>query len=155
MAQQPTLASLFTTIDVSRSTTLPASPPPSGGDSEQTALLRQLVEGMERQNRLLEEMAGHMAAPQRQRASQMEQWRKANPALSRQCREAAEILGRVQTDFLQHLADEVESNGDRFGDGGSEFFLNEFVDRFGPRLAHLTGVLQVLGQLGNYQPTPE
>jgi hypothetical protein len=26
--------------------------------------------------------------------------------------------------------------------------LNEFVDRFGPRLAHLNGVLQVLSQLG-------
>ena len=25
--------------------------------------------------------------------------------------------------------------------------LNEFVDRFGPRLAHLNGVLQVLSQL--------
>jgi len=28
-----------------------------------------------------------------------------------------------------------------------EFMLNEFVDRFGPRLAHLNGVLQVLSQL--------
>ena len=28
-----------------------------------------------------------------------------------------------------------------------EFMLNEFVDRFGPRLAHLNGLLQVLSQL--------
>ena len=37
-------------------------------------------------------------------------------------------------------------------DGGesmaeSEYMLSEFVDRFGPRLAHLNGVLQVLSQL--------
>jgi hypothetical protein len=31
--------------------------------------------------------------------------------------------------------------------------LNEFVDRFGPRLAHLNGVLQVLAQLGSGEPT--
>jgi len=28
-----------------------------------------------------------------------------------------------------------------------EFVFNEFVDRFGPRLAHLNGVLQMLSQL--------
>jgi hypothetical protein len=30
--------------------------------------------------------------------------------------------------------------------------LNEFVDRYGPRLAHLNGVLQVLAQLGSTPP---
>ena len=30
-----------------------------------------------------------------------------------------------------------------------DFMLNEFVDRFGPRLAHLNGVLQVLSQLSS------
>jgi hypothetical protein len=34
-----------------------------------------------------------------------------------------------------------------------EFMLNEFVDRFGPRLAHLNGVLQVLAQLSS-APNP-
>ena len=34
-----------------------------------------------------------------------------------------------------------------------EFMLNEFVDRFGPRLAHLNGVLQVLSQLSAMQNT--
>jgi hypothetical protein len=30
-----------------------------------------------------------------------------------------------------------------------EFVLNEFIDRFGPRLAHLNGVIQVLAQLSS------
>ena len=34
-----------------------------------------------------------------------------------------------------------------------EFMMNEFVDRFGPRLAHLNGVLQVLAQLGTSDAT--
>ena len=28
-----------------------------------------------------------------------------------------------------------------------EFMLTEFIDRFGPRMAHLNGILQVLSQL--------
>ena len=46
---------------------------------------------------------------------------------------------------------EISDNVDALMDG--EFMLNEFVDRFGPRLAHLNGVLQVLAQLGS-SPTP-
>ena len=30
--------------------------------------------------------------------------------------------------------------------------LSEFVDRFGPRMAHLNGILQVLAQLGSGVP---
>jgi hypothetical protein len=39
----------------------------------------------------------------------------------------------------------VVDNEESLVDG--EFMLNEFVDRYGPRLAHLNGVLQVLSQL--------
>jgi hypothetical protein len=57
---------------------------------------------------------------------------------------------RVQTQFLEKLTDEVAENEDSLVDG--DFMLSEFVDRFGPRLAHLNGVLQVLAQLGNGVP---
>ena len=60
-------------------------------------------------------------------------------------------MGRVQTEFLSTLAAEVVENEDSLVDG--EFMLNEFVDRFGPRLAHLNGVLQVLSQLSSV-PAP-
>jgi hypothetical protein len=36
---------------------------------------------------------------------------------------------------------------------GGEFLLNEFLDRYGPRLAHLNGVIQVLAQLSSV-PNP-
>ena len=46
---------------------------------------------------------------------------------------------------------EINDNVDSLMDG--EFMLNEFVDRFGPRMAHLNGLLQVLAQLSS-TPTP-
>ena len=113
------------------------------------ALLRQLVVGQEQQNQLLKELNHQLSAAQRQRAQELGQWKDANPELARCCRSAAETLSRVQTQFLQNLTEEIETHEECLMDG--EFMLNEFVDRFGPRLAHLNGVLQVLSQL-SYAP---
>jgi molecular chaperone DnaK (HSP70) len=114
-------------------------------------LMLQLVAGQNRQNQLLEELVNHMSAAQKQRQVELGQWKEANPELSRACRRAAETLSRVQTQFLDSLTYEVSENEDVLLDG--EFMLNEFVDRFGPRLAHLNGVLQVLSQLSSVQNT--
>jgi len=115
------------------------------------ALLRQMIAGQSKQTQLLEELLQQQNAAQRQRANELGQWKQANPGLARCCRTAAETLSRVQTQFLQNITDEVLENEDSLMDG--EFMLNEFVDRYGPRLAHLNGVLQVLSQLSSV-PTP-
>lgn len=110
-------------------------------------LLRQLVVGQERQNELLEELVDQMHATQRQRTAELAQWRRANPELANECRVAAEVLSEVQTEFLSAMTEEVSENQDVLRDG--EFMMNEFVDRFGPRLAHMNGILQVLSQLSS------
>jgi len=51
----------------------------------------------------------------------------------------------VQSEFLSTLTAEIEDNAEDLKDG--DFVFNEFVDRYGPRLAHLNGVLQMLSQL--------
>ena len=107
--------------------------------------LKDLIKGQERQNQLLEELIRQMNAGQRQRTQELNQWKSANPQLASSCRLAAEALGRVQSQFLFQITEEVRDNEEHLADG--EFMLQEFVDRFGPRLAHLNGVLQVLAQL--------
>jgi hypothetical protein len=119
-------------------------------DSEMTALLKQLVVGQQRQNEMLEELIDQMGAAQRQRAAELGQWREANPALARRCRAAAEALSQVQTEFLENITIDIKENYENMLDG--DFALNEFVDRYGPRLAHLNGVLQVLSQLSSVAP---
>lgn len=109
-------------------------------------LLRQLVVGQQQQSRLLEQLIQQNAAMHQQRAGELQQWKTANPELSRACRRAAETLSEVQTQFLENLTEEIADTGEHLIEG--EYMLNEFVDRFGPRLAHLNGVLQVLAQLG-------
>lgn len=142
----PQREAFFTHIDVSAH---PASSKenPNDPNHEVVVLLQHMIAGQERQNELLEELVQQTGNSQRQRSNELTQWKEANPHLARRCRRAAEALSNVQTEFLTNLTEEVADNAEHFLEG--EFMLNEFVDRFGPRLAHLNGVLQVLSQLSS------
>lgn len=139
---------LFSQVDVS-----------SGGHAhshlspreEQTELLREVLAAQDRTNELLEDLANTLVATQKQRASELHQWRNAHPALATACREAAEALTRVQIEYLDRMTEEINETCDDMIEG--EFLLNEFVDRYGPRLAHLNSVIQVLAQLSSV-PNP-
>jgi len=119
--------------------------------NEVVTLLKQLLDEQRRQTDMLSELKDEVNAQQRQRANELGQWKQQNPELARNCRLAAEALSRVQAQFLDNLTEEVNDSEDGLLEG--EFLLNEFVDRFGPRLAHLNGVLQVLSQLSSV-PNP-
>jgi hypothetical protein len=134
----------YSQIEVSQAG-YPATPAPGGASGEVVLLLKELLAAQDRQNELLEEVVTQLGSTQRQRANELGNWKQANPGLARNCRVAAEALSRVQTEYLISLTQEISENYETLRDG--EFMLNEFVDRFGPRLAHLNGLLQVLSQL--------
>lgn len=138
---------MFSQIDVTTGPYVHQSASARDAAHEQTQLLREILSAQDRQNELLEELVNHLSGSQKQRATELGQWKQANPHLARNCRMAAEALGKVQTEFLGSLTREINDNYETLIDG--EFMLNEFVDRFGPRLAHLNGLLQVLSQLSS------
>ena len=144
---RPATASLFTQVEISPDSVGTRSAEVGLQHHEQTNLLRDILTAQDRQNELLEELVSVVGASQRQRNADLNQWKQANPALARNCRKAAEALSRVQAEFLNTLTEEIAENADSMMEG--EFMLSEFVDRFGPRLAHLNGVLQVLSQLSS------
>jgi hypothetical protein len=121
--------------------------------TEQTELLREVLAAQDRTNELLEELVGIMATAHKQRLQELHQWKNANPRLSAACREAAEALSRVQVEYLERITEEIHDTAEDMVYG--EFALNEFVDRFGPRLAHLNGVIQVLAQLSSASQAPQ
>lgn len=139
---------LFSQVDVSSAT---HAAPVAASREEQSELLREILAAQDRTNDLLEELGSVLAATQKQRASELNQWRNAHPALAGACREAAEALTRVQIEYLERMTEEINDTSDDMVEG--EFLLNEFVDRYGPRLAHLNGVIQVLAQLSSL-PNP-
>ncbi len=143
--------SLYSQIDVAHGALAAGGTSGTGGAGEGVSLLREILAAQDRQNDLLEELVNHFCSAQRQRASELGNWKQANPGLARSCRMAAEALSKVQTEYLMGLTQEIGENYESLRDG--EFMLNEFIDRFGPRLAHLNGLLQVLSQLSS-TPSP-
>lgn len=80
----------------------------------------------------------------------MEYDRKRRPPsgqLAESCRYAFEALTQVQVAYLDQITREINDNEEAMAEG--EYAFNEFVDRFGPRLAQLNGVIQVLATLGS------
>ena len=116
-------------------------------DMDQNELLREVLAAQDRTNEILEELVGIMASAHKQRLQELHQWKNANPRLAESCREAAEALSRVQVEYLERMTEEINDTAEDMACG--EFMMNEFVDRFGPRLAHLNGVIQVLAQLSS------
>ena len=143
MSQSHSLHTIFSQVDVSAG----SSSRSSSGAVEQAELLREVLAAQDRTNEILEELVSVMATQQKQRAQELHQWRNANPRLAESCRNAAEALSRVQVEYLDRMTEEINDTAEDLVDG--EFVLNEFVDRFGPRLAHLNGVIQVLAQLSS------
>lgn len=141
--------SYFAQFDVSPQVPQAAERP----DNVVMGMMSRMLAAQERQNELLEELVQHMGAAQRQRANELCQWKKANPGLARQCRDAAEAMSHVQAEFLNEMTDEINENEDGLID--SSYLLNDLVDRYGPRLAHLNGVLQVLSQLSSATGAPQ
>ena len=152
MTQEPRQTpALFTHVDVTSGASGDAASMQPNGEGIMIGLMQQLVAGQQRHNELLEELVKQLGTTQRQRANELGQWKKANPDLAKSCRTAAESLSQAQTRFLESLTEDISENGECLMDG--EFMLNEFVDRYGPRLAHLNGVLHVLSQLSSV-PNP-
>jgi len=141
-------ASLYTQVDI---TAGQQTPHVRDRRDEHLELLQDILAAQDRSNELLEELVAAMGAAQKQRVAELNQWKQANPELAQSCRRAAEGLSQVQIHFLDKMTEEVNDTLDGLMDG--EFMLTEFVDRYGPRLAHLNGVIQVLAQLSSI-PNP-
>ena len=113
--------------------------------------LRRMIAQQDKTNDLLQELIQQSRIQQQARQSELERWKQSNPELARSCRDAVDVLSDVQNEFLQSLTNEVDENEYSLRD--SDYMLQEFVDRYGPRLAHLNGVLQVLSQLAEKDPS--
>ena len=88
-----------------------------------------------------------------QRARQIadiERWRAGHAQVLDVSRETLEKLEQVHAALMNDMARYVEDNHENLLEG--DFSLSDFVDRFGPRLAHLNTMLAVLRPLAASNP---
>lgn len=138
---------VFTQLDISANSVTSGSNLSLGSDPNETnRLLRDMIALQMKSCELLAELVNQVSLQQRQRIAELKAWKEANPELAKSCRQAAESLSKVHAEFLASIARDAAENADDFTD--SEYALGEFIDRYGPRLAHFNGVLQLFAQLG-------
>jgi len=143
---------VFTQFEISASSVASGSNPALNADPNETnRLLRDMIALQMKSCELLAELVNQVSLQQRQRVAELKAWKEANPELATSCRQAAESLSKVHTEFLASIARDAAENAEDFTD--SEYALGEFIDRYGPRLAHFNGVLQLFAQLG--APLPQ
>ncbi len=136
-------------IDVSSTTPVPAEPPtsPPPNSSEVVELLRQILEVQREQLAHQRAAAAAHDMTARWRAF-LARWQHEFPDLSDGCRRAIPLLersyGQLISDLTDRLGDEEALDND--------FALQEFLDRYGMRLAQLGTILNLVAPLAEAGP---
>lgn len=121
--------------------------------SQTLELQRQSLE-MQRQQLELSREAAQLTREQRARqVAEIERWQASHEPVLDNCRQALGQLEQVHAGLMRDLSEYVAENHENLVEG--DFALSDFVDRFGPRLAHLNTMLAVLRPLAAAPRKPE
>ena len=114
---------------------------------------RQSIQLQQQQLELAKE-ATQIAREQRARQiAELERWQNGHERVLDQCRDSLGQLEQVHSALMGELVNHVAEHHENLLDG--DFALTDFVDRFGPRLAHLNTMLAVLRPLAAAARKPE
>jgi hypothetical protein len=154
-------------MEVSPTGQSPTSTPPPNPNNDPVALLHALLalqsQTLEVQKLILQNQqhqlelareAAHVAREQRSRQmAELERWQAGHDRVVDQCRESLGQLEQVHSALMGELVNHVAEHHENLVEG--DFALTDFVDRFGPRLAHLNTMLAVLRPLAAAARKPE
>jgi hypothetical protein len=121
---------------------------PEGGMGSNDIVIRLLHEILQTQRQQVElsrEMLQLSKEGRQRQHAELEAWQRENQHVVDRCREVLGTLSRVHSGMLSDIADYIRENEDTLLD--NEFSISEFVDRFGPRMHHLSAMLGVLKQV--------
>lgn len=141
-------------IDVSSAAPCPAAEPPakSSETPETVELLRQLLEVQREQLACQRAAAAAHDMTARWRAF-LTRWQPDFPDLADNCRKALPHLERCYGQLLRDLTDKLNDEDEHGLD--NDFALQEFLDRFGMRLAQLGTILNLVAPLADAANTSQ
>jgi hypothetical protein len=131
-------------FDVVGAAPSPAPQPQPGSPSETADLLRQILEVQREQLKHLQTFSAAHDTSSRWRAF-LARWREDFSDLPDLCRQSVPILERTYGKLISELTDHLCSNGNDALD--NDFSLQDFLDRFGMRLAQLGTILNLVAPL--------
>jgi hypothetical protein len=110
---------------------------------------RQVLENQRQQLDLARETVQISRDQRARQIAELERWQNSHDGVIDHCREALGQLETVHASLMGELASYVDEHHENLVEG--DFALSDFVDRFGPRLAHLNTMLAVLRPLAAAQ----
>ncbi len=113
--------------------------------SQSLEVQRQMLEVQRQQLEISRELIQVNREQRSRQASDLERWQAGHESVLSTCKETLSKLEQVHASLMYELANYVEENHENLLEG--DFSLSDFVDRFGPRLAHLNTMLAVLRPL--------
>ncbi len=113
--------------------------------SQTLEMQRQSLEIQRQQLELAREGAQISREQRSRQIAELERWQNSHENVLDHCKESLSNLEQVHAALISEMADYVSENHENLLDG--DFALTDFVDRFGPRLAHLNTILAVLRPL--------
>jgi hypothetical protein len=130
----------------------PVTEPPPTPPSEAVDLLRQLLEVQREQLNYARAAAAAHDSVSRWRAF-LSRWQNEFPYLGEDCRKALPLLERTYGKLIADLGAQLREEGD--GALDTDFALQEFLDRYGMKLAQLGTILNLVAPLAEACPPPE
>lgn len=121
--------------------------------SQTLEALRQIAEMQRQQLDLLRETTQFTRDQRARQIAELERWQQSHDGVIDNCKDALGQLEQVHAALMGDMAEYVAENHENLVDG--DFALSDFVDRFGPRLAHLNTMLAVLRPLAAAARKPE
>jgi multidrug efflux pump subunit AcrA (membrane-fusion protein) len=113
--------------------------------SQTLEVQRQQLEMQRQQLEISRELLQVNREQRARQGSELERWQAGHEPILETCKETLGKLEQVHAALMSELANYVDDNHENLLEG--DFSLSDFVDRFGPRLAHLNTMLAVLRPL--------
>ena len=113
--------------------------------SQTLEVQRQQLDAQRQQLELAREAAQFNRDQRARQVAELEKWQAGHERVIDQCRDSLGQLEQVHAALMGELASYVDEHHENLVEG--DFALSDFVDRFGPRLAHLNTMLAVLRPL--------
>ena len=82
---------------------------------------------------------------QTRQATQLQQWKEANPGVVASCQGGAAFMGRKQSEMIKEMADELSENIQSLEE--SPFLLSEFLEKNGPKIYNMNLISTTLSHL--------
>ena len=121
--------------------------------SQTIEMLRQMAEMQRAQLELAKENTAFARDQRGRQVAEVEKWQQSHESVVDDCKDTLGKLEVVHAAIMRELTEYVDENHENLVEG--DFSLSDFIDKFGPKLAHINTIMAILRPLAAAAKKPE